>query len=122
VLQPLLTELVDWVRLHEESIVANSATEGMLSGIPKDLRRCLKEQVYYSEEHFMEVVRSFSDQLGMLPLPLHPLLEESASDASQAMKDMHRERITLDGDEVAPLDFPRLLADKGLLLLLCSLH
>jgi hypothetical protein len=44
----------------------------------------------------MEVVRSFSDQLGMLPLPLHPLLEESASDASQAMKDMHRERITLD--------------------------
>ena len=44
-LQPLLTELVDWVRLHEESIVANSATEGMLSGIPKDLRRCLKEQV-----------------------------------------------------------------------------
>ena len=41
-------------------------------------------------------MRSFSDQLGMLPLPLHPLLEENASDASQAMKDMHRERITLD--------------------------
>ena len=35
--------------------MANSATEGMLAGIPRDLRRRLKEQVYYSEEHFMEV-------------------------------------------------------------------
>jgi hypothetical protein len=46
-----------------------------------------------------------------LPIPLHPLLEDTTLDSAQAMKDMHRERLTVNGPEVAPADVPRLLAE-----------
>mmetsp|Transcript_34148 Transcript_34148/g.69812 ORF Transcript_34148/g.69812 Transcript_34148/m.69812 type:complete len:668 (+) Transcript_34148:123-2126(+) len=111
VLEPLLVELVDWLRKNEDSLVANSATEGMLSVIPDDLRIQLKTQVYYSAEHFLEVFNTLRPRLCKLPIPLHPLLEDTTMDAAQAMKDMHRERLTLNGSEVNPGDVPRLLSD-----------
>lgn len=44
VLAPLLAELLQWLRRNEDSLVANSATEGMLAVIPEDLRYQLKNQ------------------------------------------------------------------------------
>lgn len=83
----------------------------MLAVIPDDLRFKLKNQVYYSAEHFLEVFNELKPRLTKLPIPLHPLLEDATIDAAQAMKDMHRERLTLNGPEVAPTDVPRLLSD-----------
>jgi len=111
VLAPALKELVQWLRKNEDSLVANSATEGMLAVIPDDLRHQLKTQTYYSAEHFLEVFNTLRPRLHKLPIPLHPLLEDTTMDASQAMKDMARERVTLNGPEVSPLDVPRLLSD-----------
>ena len=111
VLVPALRELLVWLRQNEDSLVANSATEGMLAVIPDDLRHKLKTQVYYSADHFFEVFNELRPRLAKLPIPLHPLLEDTTMDAAQAMKDMHRERLTLNGPEVAPADIPRLLSD-----------
>ena len=111
VLVPALRELLVWLRQNEDSLVANSATEGMLAVIPEDLRHKLKTQVYYSADHFFEVFNQLRPRLAKLPIPLHPLLEDTTMDAAQAMKDMHRERLTLNGPEVAPADIPRLLSD-----------
>lgn len=84
----------------------------MLKVIPEDLRQRLKSQVYYSAEHFLEVFKELQPRLTKLPIPLHVLLEDATIDAAQAMKDMHRERITLDGQEVNPVDVTRLLRDR----------
>lgn len=111
VLVPALRGLLVWLRQNEDSLVANSATEGMLAVIPDDLRHKLKTQVYYSADHFFEVFNQLRPRLAKLPIPLHPLLEDTTTDAAQAMKDMHRERLTLNGPEVAPADVPRLLDD-----------
>mmetsp|Transcript_1634 Transcript_1634/g.2075 ORF Transcript_1634/g.2075 Transcript_1634/m.2075 type:complete len:659 (+) Transcript_1634:104-2080(+) len=111
VLAPLLAELLQWLRRNEDSLVANSATEGMLAVIPEDLRYQLKNQVYYSAEHFLEVFNTLRPRLEKLPIPLHPLLEDTTMDAAQAMKDMHRERLTLNGPEVPSTDVPILLFD-----------
>mmetsp|Transcript_9641 Transcript_9641/g.22009 ORF Transcript_9641/g.22009 Transcript_9641/m.22009 type:complete len:504 (-) Transcript_9641:665-2176(-) len=111
VLTPLLQELVEWLRKNEDNLVANSATEGMLAVIPEDLRHQLKNQVYYSADHFFEVFNSVRPRLAKLPIPLHPLLEDTTMDAAQAMKDMYRERLLLNEAEVAPADVTRLLSD-----------
>mmetsp|Transcript_6272 Transcript_6272/g.18318 ORF Transcript_6272/g.18318 Transcript_6272/m.18318 type:complete len:757 (-) Transcript_6272:377-2647(-) len=109
-LQPLVEEFVAWLRLNEESLVASCTTEAILSGIDPALRNKLKHQTYYSAEHFLQVFNEHRAQLEALPIPLHPLLEQSLDMAAhQAAKDMNRERFLLNGIEVKPEDCPGLL-------------
>mmetsp|Transcript_43295 Transcript_43295/g.117267 ORF Transcript_43295/g.117267 Transcript_43295/m.117267 type:complete len:411 (+) Transcript_43295:544-1776(+) len=104
-LADLLNDFVGWLRTHEESIVANCATEYMLSGIDGQLRDKLKSQVYYSANHFLKVFKENAPLLKALPVPLQPLLDHSNDmDEDQARKDMLRERFLLDGVEIPPTE------------------
>lgn len=107
VLKGLLDDFVVWLRLNDDAIAANCATEEMLAGIDPELRRRLKSQVYYSADHFMSVFKQFEAALSHLPIPLHPLLDHSIDmDEAQAYKDMLREKFCLNGDSVPPHECP----------------
>ncbi|CBJ32450.1 expressed unknown protein [Ectocarpus siliculosus] len=68
-LQPLVMEFASWLRANRDILYQGSATEGLLRSIDEGLRSSLKNQVYRSAEHFLEVLKSLSSSLTDMPLP-----------------------------------------------------
>ncbi|CAN0489720.1 unnamed protein product, partial [Ectocarpus sp. 12 AP-2014] len=93
-LQPLVMEFASWLRANRDILYQGSATEGLLRSIDEGLRSSLKNQVYRSAEHFLEVLKSLSSSLTDMPLPSYDPSggDDHPFDVSQTLKDVSRER------------------------------
>ncbi|CAN0350624.1 unnamed protein product [Pylaiella littoralis] len=102
-LRPLVTEFASWLRANKDILYQGSATEGLLRSIDERLRISLKNQVYRSPEHFLQVLHSLSDRLTDMPLPSYDPSggDDHPFDVCQTLKDVSRERFDVNN---APTD------------------
>eukprot|EP00903_Cladosiphon_okamuranus_P016696 g15391.t2 len=103
-LLPLVTEFASWLRSNKDILYQGSATEGLLRSIDQHLRSSLKNQVYRSPEHFLEVLQSFSSRLTDMPLPSYDPSggDDHPFDISQTLKDVSRETFDVDREPIEP--------------------
>mmetsp|Transcript_19226 Transcript_19226/g.28378 ORF Transcript_19226/g.28378 Transcript_19226/m.28378 type:complete len:468 (+) Transcript_19226:28-1431(+) len=105
VLRPLLLRFCSWLRENKESLVVSIQNDKLLSCLDQKLRRKLKEQVYHSADHFLEVFESFEHLLTDVKIELSEeegKVLRSDSKLEQTMKDIKRERFVFGGMEVGP--------------------
>lgn len=112
-LRPLVLEFASWLRQNADVLVHASTTEALLRCVDKNVRYRLKNQVYMSAEHFMQVFKSMQYMLTDIKLPA--LGDSGASfDPGQTMKDINRERFDLagSGESSSPIECVELLRQK----------
>jgi len=109
-LKPLVEEFVLWVRENRAKILHSCATEGLLRSVDADLRYSLKNQVYSSPEHFMAVFHSVQSRLSWIHLPPYAIGDAGVDgDLSQALRDVCRETLCINGTIVEGSDCPIVL-------------
>lgn len=115
-------KLIRWVRAKAVSLRMGCSLEELLCSVDPALREALRQQEYESAEHFLQVFKGFEDKgLRNMRVPCSASScggeqarprECSRFDlvVTQVLKDVSRERLVVDGEEVLPSDVQQRLA------------
>eukprot|EP00804_Cyclotella_cryptica_P011976 CCRYP_004449-RA/>CCRYP_004449-RA protein AED:0.03 eAED:0.03 QI:153/1/1/1/1/1/4/361/620 len=134
-LAPLLTKYFEYLQMNWHSLVSKCELERMLRAVlDKDLRHFFKDAVFHSVGHILDVCRSYRESLDNIALPppwkegvfgmagggngstdMDAAIEKYCSDANlvkQALRDLRREVITVNGQVLSPAHSAMELAEN----------
>jgi hypothetical protein len=134
-LAPLLTKYFEYLQINWDSLVSKCELERMLRAVlDRDLRHFFKDAVFHSVGHILDVCRSYRESLDNIALPppwkegvfgmagggnsntdMDAAIEKYCSDANlvkQALRDLRREVITVNGQVLSPAHSAMELAEN----------
>ena len=136
-LAPLLTKYFEYLQMDWESLVSKCELERMLRAVlDEELRSFFKEAVFHSVGHILDVCRSCRESLDNIALPppwkegtfglagggnanadsnMEAAIEKYCSDGNlvkQALRDLRREVITVNGQVLSPAHSSMELAEN----------